>query len=315
MAKTFPVYAIHNIDDDSARRGLLISRFGNYVDKHYQQLHAAHRHSFYHLVLFTRGGGEHIIDFVTYPVEPGQIYFMIPGQVHSWHFEGEVDGYIVHFNEELFTSFLEDGGYLERFHFFTGNGEDGVCTLSSSALSSVVALFESMLAEAAGHFEMELDMIRIRLLELFIAVERNGRAYGAKGEKPDSAKEAVRRDGPAEERSGGEGDNVSPQKLALVRAFKRLIDKRFRELKLPREYAELLHVTPNRLNAVCQDMVGKTAGDLIRDRVVLEAKRLLVNADLSITQIAYELNFADGSYFTKFFRKYAGVTPEEFRRG
>jgi AraC-like DNA-binding protein len=61
--------------------------------------------------------------------------------------------------------------------------------------------------------------------------------------------------------------------------------------------------------------VGKTAGDLIRDRVVLEAKRLLVNADLSITQIAYELNFGDGSYFTKFFRKYAGVTPEEFRRG
>lgn len=289
MAKTFPVYAIHNIDNESARRGLLIGRFGDYVDKHYQQLHAAHRHSFYHLVLFTRGGGTHTIDFVTYPVEPGQIYFMIPGQVHSWHFEGKVDGYIVHFNEELFTSFLADGDYLERFHFFAGNSEDGVCTLSSSALSSAVALFESMLAEVSMSAAMELDMIRIRLLELFIVVERFDTRVKA--------------------------GNVPPQKLALVKAFKHLIDKRFRELRLPKEYAELLHVTPNHLNAVCGELVGKTAGDLIRDRVVLEAKRLLINAGLSITQIAYELNFADGSYFTKFFRKYAGVTPEEFRRG
>jgi len=255
MAKTFPVYDIRAIDNESSRRGLLISEFGPYVEKHYKQLHAAHRHSFYHLVLFTRGGGTHTIDFVTYPVEPGQIYFMIPGQVHSWHFEGEVDGYIVHFNEELFTSFLEDKGYLARFHFFAGNSDEGVCTLSSAVLSLVVGLFESMLREVAVAAEMELDMIRLRLLELFILVERG-----------DTRKKAA--------------GNVPPQKLALVRAFKQLIDKRFRELKLPKEYAELLHVTPNHLNAVCQDLVGKTAGDLIRDRVVLEAKRLLVNADL-----------------------------------
>ena len=289
MAKTFPVYDIRTFDDDSARRGLLIGRLGAYVEKHYQQVHAAHRHSFYHLVLFTGGGGSHTIDFITYSVEPGQIYFMVPGQVHSWHFEGEVDGYIVHFNEDLFTRFLADGDYLERFHFFAGNSEEGVSTLSGAVLSAVVGLFESMLAEVGAQQEMELDMIRIRLLELFITVERF---------------DTQRKDG-----------NAPPQKLALVRAFKRFIDKRFRELKLPKEYAELLHVTPNHLNAVCHELLGKTAGELIRDRVVLEAKRLLVNADLSITQIAYELNFGDGSYFTKFFRKYAAVTPEEFRRG
>jgi AraC-like DNA-binding protein len=302
MAKTFPVYDIRTFDDDSARRGLLIGRFAAYVEKHYQQVYAAHRHSFYHLVLFTRGGGSHTIDFITYPVEPGQIYFMVPGQVHSWHFEGEMDGYIVHFNEELFRSFLVDGLYLERFHFFAGNGGEGVCTLSGAALSRVIGLFESMLeagrapkteggqwSGGGAQEEMELDMIRIRLLELFIAVERFDT------QKKDR--------------------NAPPQKLALVRAFKLLIDKRFRELKLPKDYAELLHVTPNHLNAVCHELVGKTAGELIRDRVVLEAKRLLVNADLSITQIAYELNFGDGSYFTKFFRKYAGGTPEEFRRG
>ena len=266
----------------------MIEHFRDYLEKHYQQLHHAHRHSFYHLVLFTKGAGSHTIDFVKYPVRVGQAYFMIPGQVHSWHFEGEVDGYIVHFNESLFTSFLQDGQYLERFHFFSGNSEDGVVELPSSVLEVVATLFDSMLAEVASGEAFQLDMIRMKLLEFFILVERAD--------------------------AGRAGQQFPPQKLSLLRNFKQLIDKQFRQLKLPKEYAELLHVSPNHLNAVCQEMVGKTAGDLIRDRVVLEAKRLLVNADLGITQIAYELNFADGSYFTKFFRKYAGMTPEEFRK-
>jgi len=53
---------------------------------------------------------------------------------------------------------------------------------------------------------------------------------------------------------------------------------------------------------------------LIRNRILLEAKRLLVNQDMSITEISNELNFNDNSYFTKFFKKQTGITPEEFRR-
>ncbi len=61
-------------------------------------------------------------------------------------------------------------------------------------------------------------------------------------------------------------------------------------------------------------LLGKTAGELIRDRVLLEAKRLLTNGDMSITELAYDLNFQDNSYFNRFFKKYADVTPEEFRK-
>src|SRR3982751_2927759 len=68
------------------------------------------------------------------------------------------------------------------------------------------------------------------------------------------------------------------------------------------------------LNSLCRDLLGISAGEVIRERIVLEAKRLLVNGGLSITEIAYRLNFQDNSYFTKFFKKYAGATPEDFRR-
>jgi AraC-like DNA-binding protein len=287
MAKaSIPVYNICSIDQRS--EDLLIENFGAYLEKHYQDLHHPHRHSFYHLVFFIKGKGSHSIDFEKFTVRPFQIYFMIPGQVHSWHFEGEVEGYIVHFNENLFTSFMQNGHYLEQFHFFRGNAEDGVCQLPVSEQDKVVHLFESLLAEVKDKKEHGLDMIRLRLLELFITVERSCLSK--------------------------KGRNKPPQKYLLLRNFQQLIDKHFRTMKLPKEYAGMLYVTPNHLNALCQDLLGKTAGDLIRDRVLLEAKRLLTNAAMTVTEIAYDLNFQDNSYFNRFFKRNVGLTPEEFRK-
>lgn len=288
MGKEIPVYNICSIDHRNAQRDLLIERFGVYLEKHYHNLHRPHRHSFYHLVLFTKGNGTHTIDFDKFTVKPYQIYFMAPGQVHSWHFENKVDGYIVHFNEVLFTSFLQNSHYLERFLFFRGNVQDSVCQLPSSVHSQAVNLFESMLDEISDGKEQNLDVIRLKLLELFITVDRSCTSRNVR--------------------------NVPQQKLLLLRSYQQLIDKHFRIIKLPKEYAELLYVTPNHLNALCQDLLGKTAGDLIRDRVLLEAKRLLTNATMTITEIAYDLNFQDNSYFNRYFKKNVGVTPDEFRK-
>ncbi len=288
MAKSsIPVYDICTIDQ-SAQKDLLIERFDSYLEKHYQHLHRPHRHSFYHLVLFTKGRGAHSIDFEKFSIEPYQIYFMIPGQVHSWHFEGEVDGYIVHFNEVLFTGFLQNSQYLERFHFFRGHSADGVCQLPVDTQGYVMSLFEKMIREVREAKEQSLDLIRLTLLELFIMVERHC--------------------------SGKITRNIPPQKLTLLRSFQNIIDRHYRTLKLPKEYADLLYVTPNHLNALCRDLLGKTAGDLIRDRVLLEAKRLLTNAGMTITEIAYDLNFQDNSYFNRFFKKSVGLTPDEFRK-
>lgn len=76
----------------------------------------------------------------------------------------------------------------------------------------------------------------------------------------------------------------------------------------------MLYITPNYLNGICKDMLGKSAGQVIRDRILLEAKRLLVNAEMNVEEIAAKLHFSDNSYFTKFFKKYTGLTPDAFRR-
>lgn len=288
MAKqSIPVYDICTIDTRSGR-DFLVERFGAYLEKHYADLHRSHRHSFYHLVLFTLGKGKHTIDFEQFKIRPYQIYFMIPGQVHSWHFEKGVDGYIIHFNEELFSSFLQNGHYLDRFPFFSGNSKDGVCQLPVNVHGHVISIFESILAEAKHMGAQNIEMICLKLLELFIIVDRSC----------------------SKEKQG----KIPSQKLQLLKNFRQLIEKNYRNLRLPVEYAELLYITPNHLNALCQDLLGKTAGEMIRDRILLEAKRLLTNAGLTITEIAYELNFEDNSYFNRFFKRYTGQTPDAFRR-
>jgi len=100
----------------------------------------------------------------------------------------------------------------------------------------------------------------------------------------------------------------------LLRNFMDLIEVHFKSLKLPKDYAALLYITPNHLNAVTKEQLGYSAGELIRNRVLLEAKRLLVVKNYSIAEIAYELNFSDASYFTKFFKKAVGCTPEDFKK-
>lgn len=285
-----PVYDICSLQDGAGiQDDFLADRFSSYLAKHYNHLHFPHRHSFYHIVFFTKGGGEHSIDFNTYPVVPMQLYCMIPGQVHSWNFSGVTDGFIVNFSDRFFKSFLLNPHYLEKFSFFSGVSNEGVLKIPAASKDRVVKLFESIIEVAKHHPDLqEMDKIKVLLLQLFMMLE---------DEVPVLAKDAV-----------------PQQKMLLLRHFRKLIDEHYKNIKLPKQYAELLYITPNHLNALCQDLVGKTAGELIRERVLLEAKRLLTNANITAAEIAYELNFQDNSYFSRFFRKYTEQTPEAFRK-
>ena len=285
----FPVYDICSLNNTGEWNDLIIAApFAEYLLQH-PNLHSAHRHNFYHAVLFTGGSGYHTIDFQQFPVAPGSMYFMVPGQVHSWNFSGEVTGYIVNFSSALLLSFLKDERYLEQFRFFSGIAAEGVVHLPQDTVKDIIHCFTSIIAELKQKDQFSNQAIGIRLLSIFIAVTRINPATLHKLHN-------------------------NPNQLVLYN-FRKLVDEHYSRLKLPKEYAELLYITPNHLNALCKDQLGKPAGEVIRDRVLLEAKRLLTIGAMSIAEIGYGLGFADNSYFTKFFRKYSGATPEAFRKG
>lgn len=80
------------------------------------------------------------------------------------------------------------------------------------------------------------------------------------------------------------------------------------------DYAEMLSVTPNHLNKSVKSVTGSPATHLLNRIKVIEAKYLLSLSEFNITQVAEKSGFDDPSYFSRFFKKHAGVTPVEFRR-
>ena len=288
LKNAIPVYDISTLlDSKQVGQEMIAERFAPYLKVH-PNLTSPHRHSFYHIVLFTKGKGYHTIDFEKFKVAPGHVYFMSPGQVHSWHFDGDTDGYVINFSADIFHNFLANAQYLDQFTFFRNIAQESVFKLSEQTCSTVKIIIQNIIRELHTSAFSNVDMVRLHLLELFITVQRNI--------------------------SNNTSAPVPQQNQLILYNFRKLVNSYFAEKHLPKEYAALLYITPNHLNALCKDLLGKPAGEVIRDRVLLEAKRLLVNDSLSIAQIASQLNFTDNSHFTKFFKKYTGLTPELFRQ-
>ncbi|HBY66732.1 MAG TPA: hypothetical protein DEG69_02505 [Flavobacteriaceae bacterium] len=99
----------------------------------------------------------------------------------------------------------------------------------------------------------------------------------------------------------------------LAFRFLKLLNDNFKAEKSVQFYADVLSITSGHLSKVLKEVSGKTAGQLIVDTVIMEAKILLGNPSLSIAQVADELQFSDQSFFGKYFKKYSGLSPSQFR--
>jgi len=96
--------------------------------------------------------------------------------------------------------------------------------------------------------------------------------------------------------------------------FENLVEKNFKQEKSPSKYAEWLNITPKHLNRVTQTAIHKTTIEVISERVILEAKRMLMYTDNNFNEIAYLLGYDDYSHFVRIFKKKEGMTPSEFMK-
>lgn len=93
-----------------------------------------------------------------------------------------------------------------------------------------------------------------------------------------------------------------------------LIDENYKKGYNVAEYARLLYIWSRSLSELTQQQLNKTPSQMIRERIILEAQRLLLYSNLKISLVGYRLDFDDASYFVKYFKKHTGVSPSEFKK-
>lgn len=280
-----PVLELATFPQPAGGRPYYVAELAEHLAR-FPHVRAPHAHAFYLLIYVTEGEGTHTIDQVTYRLTPGSVFFLAPGQVHHWQLPPEVQGYVVFFSAEFYL-FRYPGPRLYEYPFFDSR-HPPVLYLPAPDEPELRPLLRRLLAESRLPAPPQQDEV-VRSY-LHVCLELAARHFVA----------------PA-----GGGAALAQQQ---VRQFGALLNQHFRTRRTVQEYAELLHLTANHLNAVCRRVLNKTASALIHERVVVEAQRLLTHSALSVAQVAHELGFDDASYFGRYFRKYAGLPPEAYRQ-
>lgn len=248
-----------------------------------------HRHNFYEILFITQGTGTHTIDFNTYEIKPYSIFFLSSGQVHSLDLSDDINGFVFLFTSEFYLLNKQDQNKLLELPFFYSLSKETPPLYLKENIDC--ELFRDLFARAHMEYsEPKEDSEEIIRAFLDIILLLSKRLY------PVQATETKKQTG----------------KL-LVKKFKQLIEDKYHENLSVKDYATILAVTPNHLNETVKNLTGLTATDLIRDKVIIEIKRMLQHTELTISEIAARLNFEDQSYFSKYFKKHTGKSPGEFR--
>jgi AraC-like DNA-binding protein len=248
-----------------------------------------HRHDFFEVLLLHGGSGTHTIDFRLYDIKPPCVFFLSPGQVHTLSPSADVAGYLFLFTASFYLVDKPDQNRLFDLPFFYNlEGESRPLYLASEAeLAPLRQLFEMAVREYdTGHADAA-EVLR-PALDLLLALCK--RLYPAPSQELQKAKGKV-----------------------LVKRFMQAVEEHYLHYKSVKDFAEALSVTPNHLNETVKQYTGRTASDLIKDKVMLEIKRSLLYTDQTVSEIAYQFGFTDQSYFSKYFRGREGVSPLAYR--
>lgn len=247
---------------------------------------APHRHNYYEIFFFSEGGGEHLVDFNKHPIKSNCIHFISPGQIHCLRRQAGSHGSIILFSRDFFHWGSEGNGTLFNFPFLN-NGAYPVLEISKDQYNEFMPLLSQIANESAKDVEVFAEILRsylkvvlLKCLQLF------------EEKYPDH----------------------KLKQGSVFNKLRELVEKEYRSNRQPSYYANQLNVTEKKLNEVCKANSGVSVGDYIKDRVLLEAKRLLHNTEHNIKEIAYFLGFEDPSYFNRFFKVNTGTTAGDFRK-
>jgi AraC family transcriptional regulator, transcriptional activator of pobA len=245
-----------------------------------------HRHDYHELIFVGEGRGEHVIDGVRVPVEAPSITVIGRGQVHQFVQAEDLTGGLLQITDAVLHGGAERiaAGWL-----LSGRGGRTIAA-PREACGSVTALFEALAAELERPPDpYRVDVIRHLVSTLLLWTER---WYDA---------------GRRERREADDAD------VQLLRRFTERLERDFATHHDARHYADALAVPAAALAQALSRVTGRSTKELVTERVMVEAARLLRYTDLTVGEIAYRVGFADPLYFSRAFKRYSGRSPQAYR--
>ncbi len=246
-----------------------------------------HSHSYYQIIWFFNGGGTHTVDFKTYEIKDNTILFITKDQIHSFDDDLEIEGWLIHFNESFFMH--SDVDIFLKYNLF--NSQQNPCypinNDSCDVVNNYIKLIKKEL-DKRGSFGYE-DVVRFLLKAMLINLERI--------HQKDATKKI----------------ELNSQYELQFFKYKELIEAHYKDGFSVNYYADLLHISSKTLTTITKNIIGKSPSQLIAERIILEAKRLLRFTSLQIGEIAFKIGFDDASYFVKYFKRHVGSSPKSYR--
>jgi AraC family transcriptional activator of pobA len=280
LASALPLFHLYgDPPDDSAFDFVHVETIASRSSSHDWTIRAHRHRNLFQILLIERGGGEMTFDAAKFAFAAPAAILVPAATAHGFHFAPDVtDGWVLSFTEDA------AGALTDR---------EAVARLRLLAAQPIVPIGDAV------------ELARLSALCRELAEEhglaRKGYRLAIRGVARLAASHA---------RSGSVTLHPADATVAQLRA---LVDAFFRKERLLGFYAEKLGLSVDRLNDHIKRSTGVTAGHLIRQRVLSEAKRQLVFTAQPIHEISEQLGFADPSHFARFFRKQTGAAPHEFR--
>lgn len=224
------------------------------------------------------------IDQAHFTLQPGQIVALTPLH-HLQYTQG--DAVVYQFNREFYCIKDHDKEVGCVGILFYGNSEVPVVTLEEDQKQKLHALHEVFSEELETKDSIQAEMLRLLMARFIIKITRLIKSQGNYGQ-------------------------VHDEKLEIIRTFTFLVESHFRKEHSVSFYAAELNKSPKTISNYFSKF-DKTPLQIIHDRIVLEAKRLLIYTDKSAKEIAFEVGFNDASHLSRLFKKQTGGSPSSFK--
>ncbi len=280
-------FPVHDFLGDGKKLGFHISpsTFESCLD---QGSTIPHRHPFYELLLMKSLSGKHIIDFEEYVDVENTAFLIDAGQTHYWKDVTDANGILMYFSEDFLFESSSSVTSIWEANIFREVAKRPAVQLEDEIFEQVLALANIILREYMQKKPDYTSIIRACLNIILIKIYRN---YQIEDHE-------VR---------------ITPAS-SLVYEFQNMVNQNNTGNHPVSYFAKKLGVSVGYLNKQIKHQTGQTPGRIINKSIVTEAKRLLVNTNLTIAEIADCMNFKDVSYFSRLFKKQTGVCPAQYRK-